>query len=155
MKFGLVIVICYCVALEVLPENGSHRKEMFALEWWSAREDGRTHEIICSVECKVDVQEGQIVPKDTDIFQMKVSFIISTFYCCSTNCICHALLKVHRGWAFAFDKFCMWMQQGQDTAQQLLFSRKWETCICLSLKKGFYWNTFYSFLCDLEGYYFP
>lgn len=61
----------------------------------------------------MDVQEGQIVPKDTDIFQMKVAFIVSTFYCCSTNCICRALLKVHRGWAFAFDKFFMCVQHGQ------------------------------------------
>lgn len=61
----------------------------------------------------MDVQEGQRVPKDIDVFQMKVSFIISTFYCCSTNGTSHALLKVHRGWAFAFDKFFMCLQHGQ------------------------------------------
>lgn len=57
------------------------------------------------MECKMDVQEGPIVPKDIDIFQMKVSFIISSFYSQSTTCISCPLLKILRGWAFTFDRF--------------------------------------------------
>lgn len=81
------------------------------------------------MECKMDVQEGQRVPKDIDIFQMKVYFIISSFYCQSTTCISCELLKILRGWAFTFDKFFTRMQYGQRHCAIVAPQQKMGKCI--------------------------